>query len=234
MICRTCEDKGLIGGCPVCHKVFNSVKLKKVEVTTETLDSKSIPKDYLGVVWDKEKLIANHQMYIENTQFKFLINQLDRMTEIFKRGEIPNQSVIIIAPRSMSKVTFAFSCMQLAISNGYSVCPLLDNTQIKRINRLSSDNPTSWCLKNYPTIEEVLTADVLFMTVDNDNYATALRTIESIMEKRSRLDKATFVLTRYSLDKMSQFEKHDEYETLMDRTRSFNNKKYPIIINCLV
>jgi hypothetical protein len=233
IICRTCEDKGLKGGCPACGKVYG-LQRKAVEVTAEVLDSKNIPNEYLGVIWDAQKLRNNHQELIENNKFKHYIDQLTKLTEIFNSGKLPNQSVIIIAPRAMSKVTFAYSCMQLAMEHGFTVCKMVDNTQIKRINSLSADNPNTWIMRDLPSIEEIITSDVLFLTVDMDNYGTALRTIESVIEKRARCNRATFVITRFPIDRMCQFEKKNSYSSLFDRTRSFNNKKYPVIIDCNV
>jgi hypothetical protein len=233
VICRTCEDRGLKNGCPTCGKVLG-LQRKTVTVTAEVLDSKNIPNEYLGVVWEAQKLKNNHQELIENNRFKYYVDQLTKMTEMFNSGKIPNQSAIIIAPRAMSKVTFAYSCMQLAMEHGYTVCPLLDNTQVKRINNLSADNPSNWITRGLPSIEEIITSDVLFLTVDMDNYATALRTIESVIEKRARCNKSTFIITRFPIERMCQFEKKNSYSSLFDRTRSFNNKKYPVIIDCNV
>lgn len=233
MFCRRCGGSGTYEGCPVCGKIKDQTE-KQIVLTETVVESQLIPKEYLGVEWDIQKLIHNHQELVEDEHFKRYSSQLKKIHEIFSRGEVPNKSAIILANRGMSKITFAYSCMQLALQYGHKVCRLIDNTQLKRINVLSSDNPNSWILRELPSIEEIETSDVLFLTIDKDNYGTALRTIESIMEKRARYEKSTFIISRYSLDKMSQFEKKNSYYSLMDYTGLNNPRKYPVIINGLI
>ena len=230
MECYTCRDKGMVGGCPDCGKVFSLGKKGSVKVSAEMLDKALIPKEYLSVLWDREILESQHPQKLSEESFKHYVDQLTKLYGIFASGRIPDQSAIIIAERGMGKMTLAYVCMRLALENGYSVCPLLDNTQIKRINELSADKPNNYYLYQMPKIEEIIGSDVLFMTVDKDRYSTALRTIESIIDKRARRSLSTFVITRFSLETMSQFEAKNSYFTLQDFTRSFNNKKYPIII----
>ena len=170
---------------------------------------------------------------MNDSQFNIYCEQLTKIFNIFDNGSIPNQSVIVIAGRGMGKMTFAYTCMRQALEHGYSVCQVLDNTQLKRINILSADRPKNNYTYRLPSIDDVENSDVLFITVDIDNYSTALRTIESVMRKRMMIGKSTFVLSRFGLDAMSQFEKKDSYLTLMESRRKYNNRKYPVILKCL-
>lgn len=230
--CYRCKDKGEFGGCPDCGKTVGMGTKGSTIVTTEILEKHVIPLEYQDILWDKKILEGTHPFKLESLDFKTYCEQLTRIYEIFRKGELPQQSAIIVAERGMGKLTLAYTCMKQALSHGYTVCPILDNTQIKRINELSSDNPKSYALYKQPRIEDLLYSDVVFMTVDKDRYSTALRTIESIIDKRARLGNATIVLTRFGLDAMSQFEKKDAYRSLQENTRSFNNKKFPAIIQC--
>lgn len=230
--CYRCKDKGEFGGCPVCGKTISLGAKGATVVTTELLEKNAIPTEYQDILWDKKLLEATHPLKMGNPDFTKYCEQLTKIYEIFQKGELPQQSAIIIAERGMGKMTLAYTCMKQALQHGYTVCPVLDNTQIKRINELSSDNPKSYALYRQPRIEDLLYSDVVFITVDKDRYSTALRTIESIIDKRARLGSATIVITRYGLDTMSQFEKKDSYQTLQETTRSYNNKKYPAIITC--
>lgn len=230
--CYRCKDKGIFGGCPDCGKTLGLGAKGSVVVTTELLEKHIIPIEYQDILWDRKILEGSHGLKLDSPDFKVYCDQLTRIYEIFQKGELPQQSAIIIAERGMGKLTLAYTCMKQALSHGYSVCPILDNTQIKRINELSSDNVKSYALFKQPKIEDLLYSDVAFITVDKDRYTTALRTIESIIDKRARLGNATFVLTRFGLDAMSQFEKRDSYKTLLETTRSYNNKKFPAIIQC--
>lgn len=231
MKCYRCGDKGEIGGCPDCGKVLALGQKGNVTITEEVLDRHVIPTEYLNVTWDVDLFKRSHPLLIDSQKGEYYIDQLTKIIDIFKRGELPQQSAIIISERGMAKKTFGYICMKLAIANGYSVCPMLDNTEIKRINELSADNYKSWALYKLPKIEDVIGSDVLFLTVDYDRYSTALRTIESVIDKRARHGRATIVLTRFSLKAMSQYEK-DKYISLIEQTRGYNNKKYPVIISC--
>lgn len=232
MICYQCRDKGTIGGCPKCGKTVSLGNKGSVTVTAELLEKNTIPAEYNDILWDRKILESSHVNKMGYENFLNYSEQLTRIFEIFHRGELPQQSAIIIADRGMGKMTLAYTCMKQALEHGYTVCPLMDNTQIKRINELSSDNPRSYALYKQPRIEDVLYSDCLFITVDKDRYSTALRTIESVMDKRARLSLSTMVITRYSLSSMSQFEKKDSYLSLQEPTRRFNNKKFPSIISC--
>lgn len=231
MICRTCRDKGLISGCPTCGKHMHTSGKGTVTLTPEILEENLIPEEYLDCDWNIDILNSNHPMLVNNMDYKNYCKSITKLVESFSAGLIPKSSGIIISDRSFGKKTLAYICMKIALSKGYTVCPMLDNTQIKRINELSSDNPNSYALKRLPSIDKIITSDVLFITVDYDRYSTALRTIESIMDKRARIGKSTFVISRYTLDEMSMFEKRDKYLTLIEPTGKFNNRKYPIIIS---
>lgn len=232
MVCYACRDKGAVGGCSVCGKKISICGKGATTVTTELLQKSSIPAEYKDVVWDKELLMYTHPHKSDNEDFRIYCDQLTKIQNIFRNGELPQQSAIIIAERAMGKLTFAYICMRYALENGYTVCPILDNTQIKRIKSISSDNPRSYALYRQPTVEEIQYSDVLFITVDKDNYGSALRTIESVIDERARLSLSTFVISRFSLASMSQFEKKGSYETLQESTRRYNNKKFPSIIVC--
>lgn len=230
--CYRCKDRGEYGGCPECGKTISLGQKGATVVTTELLEKHVIPVEYQSILWDKKILEGTHPLKIENPDFKIYCEQLTRIYNVFQQGELPAQSAIIIAERGMGKLTLAYTCMKHALSHGYTVCPVLDNTQIKRINELSSDNPKSYALYKQPRMEDLLYSDVLFMTVDKDRFSTALRTIESLIDKRARLGNSTIVLSRFGLDSMSQFEKRDSYQSLQESTRTFNNKKFPAIITC--
>lgn len=228
--CRTCFDKGLPTGCPTCGR-YSNVGAKGSQVITEDMLTKcEIPKEYLASNWDEQILKDTHPTLIDDNNFINYIKNITRLVDRFRQGTIPDSSGFIIADRGFGKKTLAYICMKIAMSHGYTVCPMLDNTQIKRINVMSADNNKSYYLYNLPKIEDIIYSDVLFITVDYDNYSTALRTIESIMDKRARLSKSTFVISRYNINEMCMFEKKDKYHSFIEPTGKFNNRKYPVII----
>lgn len=232
--CYTCGGVGTSEGCPECGK--KSVEVTKIfsDIPTDfTVNAGKIPLEYINMAFDPNLLISSHKQFEANAKFLRYVKQLEKVLQIFESGKIPNQSAIFIADRGFGKRIFAYNCLKFAAKNGFSISPIIDNTELKRINIISSDNYKSSFLYNKTSIEDILTADVLFMTVDCDNFGTALRTIESVMDKRCRLGKSTFVISRFSLDKMSVFDKDNDYISMIENTRQVNNKKYPVIIKAL-
>lgn len=228
--CYRCRDLGEIDGCPDCQKIKSLGPMGSISVTKENLTRHQVPVEYQNIQWDPIILETTHPHMIGDPSFTAYCEQLTKLIEIFRRGELPQQSAIIVAPRSFAKLTFAYCCMNYGISNGYTVAPLLDTTEVKRINELSADNYTTYTSYKLPKIEELIGSDILFITVDKDRYGTALRTIESIMDKRSRQGRATIVLSRFTTKVMSQFEKRNSYDSLFEPTRRFNNKKFPVYL----
>lgn len=232
--CYTCSGVGIKGGCPECGKDLKEITKIFSDIPSDsTINSGKIPEEYINMAFEGIKLIDSHKQLEFNDKFQRYVNQLEKVLQIFESGKIPNQSAIFIADRGFGKRIFAYNCLKFAARNGYSICPIIDNTELKRLSIISSDNYKSSYLYNKLSIDEILTSDVLFITVDCDNYGTALRTIESIMDKRCRFNKPTFVISRFSLSQMSVFDKDSEYISLIENTRQVNNKKYPVIIKAM-
>lgn len=231
--CFTCAGKGMKDGCPECGKTLEEIVTKKFIASASDGIAKAgaIPEEYINIAWDTNKLIQDKPDNVKNSDiFKRYVKQLEAVMQIFENGKIPNQSAIFIAPQQYGKRTFGYTCLKLAARNGFSIAPILDNTEIKRISVLSSDQYKSAYLYGKTPIEDIVTADVLFMTIDMDNFGTALRTVESLMDKRSRQGKSTFVLSRFTLEQMSLFDKDKTFKGLIEKTRQSNNKKFPAII----
>ncbi len=227
MQCYRCRDIGIEGGCPDCNKVKEISGNPAVEVTEEVLDQYKVPKFYRASKWNSKVLSEAYPELATHRTFRDYISQLDKIYESFKSGNIPSQSVFIIAPPRRGKQVFAFSCMQAAINHGYACAPVLDSSEWRRLNLLATERPTSKELKTFGcTLEQVLNADILFLTVDKDNFSGAYRAIESLIDKRSRRDKPTIVISRYSLEQMSFLDYDDNFKHIVDKTRRLNQLKY--------
>lgn len=230
--CYVCGGKGTADGCPDCGKKFTDVtKIFSTIATDKMIKYADIPKAYVNMPWSTQQLIDTHPNIIYEDKFKRYYTQLEKILSIFAEGKIPNQSAIIIANRAMGKRIFAYNCLKLAAEHGFSICPILDNTEVKYISLKSATQPDSKYLFNHISLEKILFSDVLFLSVDYDNYSSALRTIESIMDKRARFDKPTFIISRYNLSKLSYYDRNDSYLTLFEDSRKVNNLKFPVIIN---
>lgn len=229
MICLLCRDKGTLGGCPSCGKSI-SLERPAVEVPEETLQDLSIPEYYFKNRWSKQILLDSHKDIEASSALEHYAENLSRIHSIFCRGQIPNKSFIVIAQQGMSKMTWAYSCMQEALSHGFSVVPILDNTQYKRLSIISSDRMSSKIAKQSYSIEDYNTADVCFLTVDPDNFQGSYRTIESLLSKRARLGKQTFILSRFSLTQMALLDYTNSFATTTSTGALKDKNKYLEVI----
>ena len=230
MICLTCRGLGLPEGCPSCGKTSTFNESPEVPVTEEDLDLMCIPKYYQDQIWSKQTFLDTHKDAASPVLLEKYATTLDRIFSIFKSGSIPNKSFFVIAQRGMAKMTWAYSCMQEALKHGHSVMPIIDNTQFKRLNIISSDRISSKFLKNMKyTIDDYLAADVVFMTVDPDNFQSSYRTIDSLLSKRARLGLPTFVLSRYTIAQMSLLDYEGTFKSVVSKQQQDRNK-YVVVI----
>lgn len=225
-----CRDKGLPGGCPLCEK--DSLASKVVaNITPEILDSQAIPARYRTVEWDIEVLKANHSDLKGDALFERYCKILTNCLVKLKRGELPGKSAIIIADRGFGKRTFAYSCMKECIKHGFSVQPIIDTSQYKRLIALSSDRPLSHKPGDLPfTMESVTSCDLLFMSVDVANFRTALRTIEAVCDRRARVGKPTFITSRFSLPAMATLDYFGDPMGVINRGTEVDSFKFPYLI----
>lgn len=228
-MCLTCRDQGLVGGCPSCGKEL-VVRKVQVELTPDMINKAAIPDYYVGNRWSKQTLIDSHKDILAVSVLEKYAETLDRMHRIFASGKIPDKSCIIISQHGMGKLVWAYSCMQEALKFNHSVVPILDNTQYKRLNLLSSDRMYSKALKQDYTIEDYNEADVMFMTIDPDNFQGSYRTVESILSKRSRAGKPTFVLSRYTIEQMSIIDFSHTFSSTITANAMQDRNKYVLVI----
>lgn len=229
-LCLTCRGKGMLGGCPSCNQTIE-VNVPTISLEPEVLDDCAIPSYYRNMTWSKQILLDTHQDVQSKGLLERYAEQLTRIYDIFSRGDIPNKSFFVIAPKNMGKQTWAYCCMQEALKHSHTVVPIIDNTQYKRLNIISSDRISSKFLKEQSyTIEDYNTADVMFMTVDPDNFQASYRTLESVLSKRSRAGKATFVISRYTLEQMSLPDYTNTFSKNIQATQLQDRNKYVVII----
>lgn len=229
--CYTCGGKGLDGGCPECGKsIVEKTKIFYSPVSNETIKYGAIPEQYANKNWNRDALLKARGLVIDTQGVKRYIEQLEKIISIFERGEIPKQSAVIVADRGWGKRIFAYQCMKFAAEHGYKIAPILDHTEINYISLKSATSPDSKYLFNTIPVENLLFADILFITVDIANYKQALTVIESFMDKRARFGKPTFILSRMSLPQLAQYG-HTDHTSWMDHTRNVDNLRYPVVIN---
>lgn len=236
--CFTCGGYGFDDReCPECHKVKGSIDLfDKDDRTIENFVKKaefiSVPQEYIGIQWHKDYILADCKHLEKDLLFLRFLQQLEKMHKIFGDGRIPGRSVFICASQGMSKQTFAYSCMQLAMSNGFTVAPLLDTLELKRLIVVSAENPKyKFCGK--VNFDKYIASDVLFVTVSKTSYAKeAYMVINDLLDKRARKGLPTFVISRYTLQEMSEFDSRKEFTQLMNpRFNKENSLKFPTVLS---
>lgn len=232
MICLRCRGLGMIGGCPDCGKSReNQTQNIPEQLPDEVCESVCIPDYFKGIKWDKQIFLNSHKDEYAVSSLERYAEILTRMHNIFSSGNIPNKSCLITAHGGMGKLTWAYSCMQEALKHGHTVMPILDNTQYKRLNIISSDRISSRYLKQYSfTIDKYNNADVVFLTIDPDNFQGSFRTVESLISKRSRLGKQTFIISRFSSAQMSILDYDHSFESTLTVHPGRDKNKYLEII----
>lgn len=227
MECLKCRDLGSYGGCSDCGKDSSKIQVHTQEFSQEILAKDfNVPSYYINNVWDSDKLKKSLPDFKDHHAFQKYCSLLDDMYNIFKRGKFPIQSLLIVAPRLRGKQIFVYSCMQEAIKHGLTVGPYLDTSEIKRLNILSADRSYSPHLNKLPySIEDILEADILFVTVDLDNFHGAYRTLDSLLSKRSRRGKPTYIVSRYPIEMISALDKDQEFFKIVDNSKQRDRLK---------
>lgn len=231
--CYRCRDKGEVGGCPKCGKIKGKAdKVVKEQLIKQDYDKMYIPKDYKGKVWRREVLDASKAELCREKKYLAFTEQLEKIHSMFLNGQVVNKSAIIVAPRTFSKMTWAYSCMQLAYKHGYKIFPIMDTAQMKRFVTIELERPNnnSFDIFKYK-YEDLLMADVVFMTVSHGvSRYSAYETIDNIIDERSRMDKPTIVLSRYSCSEFCRFDTYKRFSSIIDKSGKEIGKRYPVFV----
>ncbi|MEG2263481.1 MAG: hypothetical protein RSC68_03815 [Acinetobacter sp.] len=217
----------MVGGCPECGKAVEASGKAPVEITSEVMDKYEVPSYYRDIEWDSQVLKNEFPNLTSHRMFNGYCAQLDKIYQIFKSGHIPNQSCLITAPPRRGKQVFAFSCIKQAISHGYKAVPVIDTSEWRRINVMSSEKVFSKTVRDLEfSVEDIVSADIVFLTVDKDNFQGAYRSIESLVDKRARKDKPTFIISRFTVEQISYLDFDGNFTQIIDKTRMLNQMKY--------
>lgn len=218
---------------------FSQVKANTETTLVEEGSAEIVQPAYKGIFWNRrilendntEKLPEKFDIagrYNDRLFVRFL-DQLTKIDGIFKEGGIPNKSVYIIAPPGYSKTVFAYSCMQHALANGYSVAPLIDTIELKRLLVLASEK-LDYKLYGRFSYDDYMSSDVVFVTVTHTYYRyDAYSVLDELINRRARLGLATFVLSRYSLKTLYKWDKLRSLDSLKNSS-SKDGRKYPSVV----
>lgn len=218
---------------------FSQVKANTETTLVEEGSAEIVQPAYKGIFWNRrilendntEKLPEKFDIagrYNDRLFVRFL-DQLTKIDGIFKERGIPNKSVYIIAPPGYSKTVFAYSCMQHALANGYSVAPLIDTIELKRLLVLASEK-LDYKLYGRFSYDDYMSSDVVFVTVTHTYYRyDAYSVLDELINRRARLGLATFVLSRYSLKTLYKWDKLGSLDSLKNSS-SKDGRKYPSVV----
>lgn len=234
--CFVCGNNGFTDKeCPGCGRapVLQSMNFEFQEETQEfvkKIDSFGIPDVYRGVSWDAEILKNSKQSLLKDYNFIHFVEQLQKINKVFCSGLLSRKSAIIIAPAGFSKMIFAYSCMQRALDNNFTVAPLLDTNELKRLMFLGAENP-KYKLYDRIDYDSYLLSDVMFITVTKlKQHEWAYEVVQEILDKRTRLGLGTFIISRFDLAEISKRDYANSFDALADTT-STDTYKYPAVIS---
>lgn len=222
--------------CPECGLLPKSSKIKEtvqdISQISDKIDSLKIPKFYLGKNWSAEMFWSSHENRRRDKLVCNFLDQMEKVHTMFKNGTIPQRSAIFIAPADYSKLIFAHSCMQYALKYGYTVAPILDTLELKRLFILSSEKPNHTYLGlNY---EDYINADILFFTVTKTEYRrAAYSVIVELLDKRSRRGKCTIGISRYTVYELSHWDVSNDFRQILKPINDIDLLKTPAIISCI-
>lgn len=233
--CFICGGNGFLHkDCPSCGREARdkSLNLDCREDTAEFVQKVSVagvPDVYRGIVWDADILKESKPDKHNDYSFINYVKELSAINSVFARGLLPGKSAIIIAPAGYSKMVFAYSCMQHALDNGFSVAPILDTVELKRFLTLAGDNPL-YKACNSLNYDEYIMSDVLFVTVTKlPAREWAYQVIQELIDRRARKGLSTFILSRYTLGEISKKDYSNQFSAIATAISS-DGFKYPAII----
>lgn len=233
-ICPTCggnfDPRFVDEPCPTCGKQYGRAVMKKaVKMNVAKSSNLNIPQNYIGKEWSKALLLESKKSDKNQPMLNRLANLMELIHESFAAGKLPPGSAMIIAPPNYSKVTWAFSCMQLAQAKGMTVAPFLDTVELNRFMMIAADKPFHkiYKLMDY---ESYITADVCFVTVTKTyKNQEAFRIIVELLDTRSRKGLPTFFISRFDLSTLCKWDNLGHFNALKEQHFSEDKNKLPVV-----
>lgn len=236
--CFLCGGKGFPDKvCPRCgkepmHGTLNLENRSDAQQFVEKIDGFGVPAQYRGVAWNAEILKKSFRDKQNDMLFQKFVSQLEKVNDFFVRGMLSPKSAIIIAPAGYSKTTFAFSCMQRALDNGFTVAPFLDTIELKRLLTLAGEKPSYRMFKQV-SYDDYIMSDICFVTVTKlPQHEWAYDVIQELLDRRTRKGLSTFILSRFSLNEISKTDRSNQFDVI-STANSNDNYKYPAVIKYL-
>lgn len=221
--CHLCNGEGKDGGCPRCGLTpRKSIALKSLHLDVPT---DIIPTVYQGKGWERpigDNIPLKFQKFDES---------LEAVYNKFLHGEVPHFSMFIAAPQKAGKNLFAYACMQTALTQKFSVAPLLSTGDWRRLLKVSQMNPFYKLYGRYQWDDLVL-RDIVFLFVDHsDEHYDDIPLLKSIMDARASFDKATFILSDYRLNDLVPKWNKQTYMMIYSSETDRDYLRYPVVLH---
>ena len=224
--CYVCNSQGKEGGCPKCGltpRAVNQIQVMKLDVGSDI-----IPKAYHGKMW--EKPVGTDLP----AQFKEVDVSMEKVYNSFLKGKIPSFSLFLASPPKTGKNTFAYSCMQTALAQNFSVAPLLSTSDWRRLLKVSQMNPFYKLYGRYQW-DKLICTDVVFMFVDHsDDHHDDIPLLKSVMDARAAFDLSTFIISDYKLTDLVPSWNSEVYTTIYNPDTQRDYLRYPFILHRFV
>ena len=223
-VCHTCGGRGKEGGCPKCGKTPRIV----AELRTMNLDVPAdvIPATYQGKLWKKPE--PQQGMPQKFAEFD---TALDKVHNEFLNGRIPKFSMFISSPPKSDKRLFAYSCLQTALVQTFSVAPLLSTSDWRRLYKVSQMNPFYKLYDMYKW-DDLVSRDVVFMFVDHsDDRFDVVSLLKDVLDTRALFGKPTFILSDFKLQELTPKWNAQDYSKIYNPLPDRDMFRYPVILH---
>ena len=222
-VCHVCGGLGKEGGCPKCGltpRARAAVKTMHLDVPVDV-----IPVTYQGKLWSHVTEEG------ASLVFKDFDEKLERVSQEFLAGRVPKFSMFIGAPAKYGKHAFAYSCMQTALVQSFSVAPLFTTSDWRRLYRVSQMNPFYKMYDKYKW-DDLIAKDVVFLSVDHsDDRYDVIGLLKDILDTRATFGRPTFILSDYKLVELVPQWGKESYNSIYNPDPSRDFYRYPVIIH---
>lgn len=219
--------------CPECGATYKSNVIESVVEDKKVVESSKrllIPEYYVGKIFTKEVFIKEHQSEANKVLFRRYLDNLLSVQNQIVNGKLPKTSGIIIADPKYGKMTWAYSCMQLALAGGFTVGPLIDTFELRRFMMKSIKYPT-YKLYGKFDLDSYLSSDILFVTVTkNMLHEVAYEDMLTLLDIRSRMNLPTFFISRFDVRQFTSKDFNEYFNKSLDYDGVNNSLKYPAIV----
>lgn len=203
--------------CEVCGSgsAKETIVMKK-EVMLETAEELFIPNHYVNKVFDAQKVREQHPSLSGTKELEGYLQMLTMITDQLNNKSTQLSSLFISAPAGFGKDHFAYSLLQIAVTNEMTVFPYLDLGEVNRLISAYERNNTKDIRKDirYTDID-LYTAKVCVLKVPHSDNLESYKTALKVIDRRARRGLSTIILSRYNFNFFTSYDKFGETKSLV-------------------